>query len=170
MAQNIQRKGKNKRRQMAEINVVPYIDVMLVLLVIFMMTTPLLSQGVKVDLPKAKAQALAQKDKEPIIVSVNAQGQYFVNLATKPSEPLDSTAIQSLVHATLEKDRLDSQTARPVLVKADQTVRYGDVMKIMALLQQAGAASVGLVTEEGATASQVGDHASIASGNAWRAG
>lgn len=169
MTQSMQRKGRGKRRQMAEINVVPYIDVMLVLLVIFMMTTPLLSQGVKVDLPKAKAEALVQKDKEPIIVSVNAQGQYFVNLAAKPSESLDSTAIQSLVHATLEKDAADSQNQRPVLVKADQTVRYGDVMKMMALLQQAGAPSVGLVTEEGSASSQIGDHASVASGNAWRA-
>jgi biopolymer transport protein TolR len=170
MTQNIPRKSKNKRRQMAEINVVPYIDVMLVLLVIFMMTTPLLSQGVKVDLPKANAQVLEQKAKEPIIVSVNAQGQYFVNLATKPTDPLEGAAIQSLVHAALAKDASEHAPARSVLVKADQSVRYGDVMKIMALLQQAGAEGVGLVTEDGAENTQVGDSASVAAGNAWRAG
>jgi len=158
--------GRAKRRQMAEINVVPYIDVMLVLLVIFMMTTPLLSQGVKVDLPKAKAEALAQKDKEPIIVSVNAQGQYFVNLATKPSEALDATAIQTLVHNTLEKDGTNTPSPRPVLVKADQTVVYGDVVKVMVLLQQAGAGSIGLVTEEG---KQQNNAVHDKSGNAWHA-
>lgn len=153
---------------MAEINVVPYIDVMLVLLVIFMITTPLLSQGVKVDLPQAKAEALAQKDHEPIVVSINDHGQYFVNLAAKPSVPMDVSAIQLLVRDTLTKDGINNPNPRPVLVKADQSVNYGVVVKIMALLQQAGATSVGLVTDEPAAVQAATVKVAASSGNAWR--
>jgi biopolymer transport protein TolR len=130
---------------MAEINVVPYIDVMLVLLVIFMITTPLLSQGVKVDLPQATAQTLSSA-KEPIVVSVDAQGNYYLNLADNPGQPIDAITLSNKVSAELRSDAQQGQT-RQVLVKGDEHVDYGKVMQAMVLLQQAGAASVGLVTD-----------------------
>jgi biopolymer transport protein TolR len=160
---------KNKRRQLAEINVVPYIDVMLVLLVIFMVTTPLLSQGVKVDLPKEKAAAIEQKDHEPIVVSINAQGLFFVNIAARPDQALDIPKIQDLVRQTLAKDGATSANLRPVLIKADAGINYGAVVKMMAALQQAGVASVGLVTDDSVTPKPLVVENSVAkSGNAWR--
>lgn len=136
---------RERRRPMAEINVVPYIDVMLVLLVIFMITAPLLSQGVKVDLPQATTQALGA-DKEPIVVSVDAQGNYYLNLATDPNQPIDAVSLVNQVSTELRNDAQQNQT-RQVLVKGDEHVDYGKVMQAMVLLQQAGAASVGLVTD-----------------------
>jgi biopolymer transport protein TolR len=138
---------KNRRGSMAEINVVPYIDVMLVLLVIFMITTPLLSQGINVDLPQAKAQPLVAKQEEPIIVSVNAQGQYFINISTTPDQPVDATALRGEVEQALQKATTDNQP-RQVLVKGDQNVDYGKVVQAMVLLQQAGANNVGLITTQ----------------------
>ncbi len=136
---------RDRRRPMADINVVPYIDVMLVLLVIFMITAPLLSQGVKVDLPHATAQAIGA-DKEPIVVSVDAQGNYYLNIATDPNQPIDAVNLVNSVSTELRSDAQQSQS-RQVLVKGDQHVDYGKVMQAMVLLQQAGAASVGLVTD-----------------------
>lgn len=159
-----------KRRQIAEINVVPYIDVMLVLLVIFMITAPLLTQGVKVDLPKAKADSIVQKDHKPIVVTVNAEGQYFLNLASKPNEPLTLDAIKMLVNQTLLKDSMNDQSQpRVVLVKADQNINYGMVVKVMAELQQAGAKSLGLVTDEPALVRNTTVKSTEYHGNAWRA-
>ncbi len=136
---------RERRRPMAEINVVPYIDVMLVLLVIFMITTPLLSQVVKVDLPQATAQALTAA-KEPIVVSVDAQGSYYLNIAANPAQAIDEITLSNRVSAELRSDAQQGQT-RQVLVKGDEHVDYGKVMQAMVLLQQAGAASVGLVTD-----------------------
>ncbi|MFT3741614.1 MAG: protein TolR [Gammaproteobacteria bacterium] len=136
------KKRKNRRSPMAEINVVPYIDIMLVLLVIFMITTPLLSQGVNVDLPQASAQPIDKKQQEPIIVSVDAQGQYFLNVSATPDQPIDATALMGEVSNLLKQ----SDSSRQILVKGDQTVNYGKVVAAMVLLQQAGAPSVGLVT------------------------
>jgi biopolymer transport protein TolR len=138
---------RQRKRPMSEINVVPYIDVMLVLLVIFMVTAPLLSQGVKVNLPQASAQTLPPKEKEPIIVSVDAQGQLYLNIANNPGQSLDSTTLQNQVAVELKVDQ-QQNIQRPVLVKADKNVNYGTVMQAMVLLQQAGADSVGLVTEQ----------------------
>lgn len=135
---------QQRRRPMAEINVVPYIDVMLVLLVIFMITAPLLQQGVNVDLPKASAQSLTA-NKEPIIVSVDAQGNYYLNIANDPDQPLDSTSIANRVAAELQSAKQQGEQ-RTVLVKGDAHVDYGKVVAAMVLLQQAGAGSVGLVT------------------------
>lgn len=137
---------RNRKRPMAEINVVPYIDVMLVLLVIFMVTTPLLSQGVKVSLPQASAQAISPKQQEPIIVSVDAQGNYYLNIAANPAQPIDPAALSQQVAAQLQTAQQQNQD-RQVLVKGDKNVDYGRVMQAMVLLQQAGAPSVGLVTE-----------------------
>lgn len=138
--------NRNRRRPIAEINVVPYIDVMLVLLIIFMVTTPLLSQGVKVDLPKAQAQALSSKQNEPIIVSVDAQGNYYLNIAADPATPIAPIVLQNRVSAELNKSQQAGEQ-RQVFVKGDKNVDYGKVVQAMVVLQQAGAQSVGLMTE-----------------------
>jgi biopolymer transport protein TolR len=137
---------QQRRRPMAEINVVPYIDVMLVLLVIFMITTPLLSQGVKVNLPQATAQPLSTKDQEPIIITVDAQGNYYLNVARHPEQPIDASTLQQQVTAELVTAQQQGQQ-RQVLVKGDDHVDYGKVVQAMVLLQQAGAATVGLMTD-----------------------
>lgn len=140
------RHRKRGKRAMAEINVVPYIDVMLVLLVIFMITTPLLNQGVVVELPTAKAKALAAEEQTPIIVSVNSNGSYFLNIASDPESPLDAKQLQVRVAAEMTLARQKKQQ-RLVLVKGDQKVDYGSVVQAMVLLQQAGVDNVGLMTQ-----------------------
>lgn len=135
-----------RRRPVAEINVVPYIDVMLVLLVIFMITAPLLSQGVNVDLPQAHAKTLTQ-EREPIIVSVNAQGEYFLNIASTPEQPMAGQQVLDMVRKELAAGK-DLNQKRNIFVKGDKHVSYGAVVEIMALLQQAGAQNIGLMTED----------------------
>ncbi|MDE2050594.1 MAG: protein TolR [Gammaproteobacteria bacterium] len=131
------------RRLMGEINVVPYIDVMLVLLIIFMITAPLLTQGVKVNLPKAHAEPLpANQAKDPVVLSVDAQGQLFLNIASDPHAALDSDAVLGQVTAALQ-----AAPERAVIVKADKSVSYGVVMQAMVLLQRAGASKVGMATD-----------------------
>jgi biopolymer transport protein TolR len=122
---------------MSEINVVPYIDVMLVLLVIFMITAPLLSQGVKVDLPRAAAQPVESQDQETLVVTVDRQGNYFLD-----DRRITSEELRRKVAAIL---RLRPKT--PVLIRGDRQADYGEVVKAMTLLQSAGAPSVGLLTE-----------------------
>lgn len=140
-------KKKYKRvSPMSEINVVPYIDVMLVLLVIFMITAPILTQGVTVDLPKAAAESLKAADREPIIVSVNREGLYFLNLNANPEAPIDPQALLVRVAAELVLSRQSGQ-ALNVLVKGDQGVAYGKVVEAMSVLKQAGAEQVGLLTD-----------------------
>ncbi len=139
------------RKAMADINVVPYIDVMLVLLVIFMITTPLLSQGVNVDLPQAKAKPLKAKDQEPIIVSVDKQGRYFLNVANDAKAPLAPQQLAVQVAARLQLAKKAKQAVL-VLVKGDKDVDYGRVVQAMVLLQRAGAARVGLMTQGSAKA------------------
>ena len=131
------------RRLMGEINVVPYIDVMLVLLIIFMITAPLLTQGVKVNLPKAHAQPLpSNQAKDPVVLSVDAQGQLYLNIASDPRAALDPDAVQAQVSAALQ-----GAPDRAVIVKADKSVSYGIVMQAMVLLQRAGADKVGMATD-----------------------
>lgn len=140
-------RAKVKReRPISEINVVPYIDVMLVLLVIFMITAPMLTQGVTVDLPKAASQNLQPTDREPIIVSVNQQGTYFLNISSTPADPIEAQAMVVRVAAELELAKQTNQKLN-VLVKGDQGVAYGKVVQAMALLKQAGAEQVGLLTD-----------------------
>jgi biopolymer transport protein TolR len=128
---------------MGEINVVPYIDVMLVLLIIFMITAPLLTQGVKVNLPKAAAEPLPAKDaKNPIILSVDAQGQLYLNIASDPHGALDSDAVLAQVTTALQQE-----PDRAVVVKADKSISYGVVMQAMVIMQRAGASRVGLATD-----------------------
>jgi biopolymer transport protein TolR len=133
------------RRSMAEINVVPYIDVMLVLLVIFMITTPLLSPGVNVELPQASAKPLTQ-EQAPIVVSIDAKGQYFLNIAANSSQAIDANSLQAQVARELQISKQQGQK-RNVVVKGDKRVDYDKVMQAMVLLQQAGAENIGLVTQ-----------------------
>lgn len=140
------RKKNTGAKPIADINVVPYIDVMLVLLVIFMITAPMLSQGVTVDLPKATTETLKSTDREPVIVSVNQQGDYFLNINTQPEVPMAPQALMVRVAAELELAKENHQEIN-VLVKGDQGVPYGKVVIAMSLLKQAGAAQVGLMTE-----------------------
>src|SRR3990167_10113499 len=103
------------RRPMSEINVVPFIDVMLVLLVIFMITAPLLTQGVKVDLPKTTAKAMPEQQKEPLIVTVDASGNYYLNLAEKPNQPVTARVLSNLVSTQLTGQ--ETENKRAVLVQ-----------------------------------------------------
>ncbi len=127
---------------MSEINVVPYIDVMLVLLIIFMVTAPLMTQGVKVDLPQATAEPVEQTEKEPLIVSIDVDGLYYLNVGEDPKKGIDHELLVQRVAAVLRY-----QPGTPVLVRGDAAVNYGAVVTAMALLQKAGAPSVGLVTD-----------------------
>ena len=131
-----------RKRPMAEINVVPYIDVMLVMLVIFMITAPLLTQGVKVDLPEASADPIEDADKEPVIVNVDAAGNLYLSVGDTPNEPIDADTLVNNVAAVLRR-----QPGKSVLVRGDHAVDYGTVVSAMVLLQQAGVPRVRLVTE-----------------------
>lgn len=133
--------SKRKRRSIAEINIVPYVDVMLVLLVIFMVTAPMINQGVDVDLPRASAKAMTQTEQLPIIVSVNHKGELFLNISPAPHSPINAEKMRSEVTAALLRN-----AKRPVVVKADKRVNYDTVLQAMVLLQRAGAPSVGLET------------------------
>jgi biopolymer transport protein TolR len=130
---------------MGEINVVPYIDVMLVLLIIFMITAPLLTQGITVDLPRAAAEPLdpaLMQDNEPLVLSIDRDGQLFLNIGDDEEAPIDEQTVVARTAAVL---RRNAQT--PVLVKADRAVSYGRVVTGMVLLQQAGALKVGFITD-----------------------
>ena len=144
-----QTQGRRKRgRVVAEINVVPYIDVMLVLLIIFMITTPLLEQGVKVDLPQAQTgqgEQVVQDKQTPIQVTVDKDGLYYFDFETYRSEkdkPEDAERLIALTRVALEK-----APDAPVVVRGDKAVPYQAVIDAMALLQQAGAKKVGLITQ-----------------------
>lgn len=130
-------------KPMAEINVVPYIDVMLVLLVIFMVTAPMLMQGVEVELPQARTEPVNNQDAEPLIVSINSQGQLFLNLGQQSDQVLSIATIKQRVGAVIRRS-----PDKPVLVWGDAAVPYGEVVSLMAALQEAGAKGVGLVTED----------------------
>ncbi len=127
---------------LAEINVVPYIDVMLVLLVIFMVTAPMLMQGVEVNLPDAAAAPVKDQDAEPLIVSINDRGELFLNLGANEKQELELATVRQRVAAVLRRS-----PDKPVLVWGDEQVPYGQVVTVMTALQEAGAPSVGLVTE-----------------------
>ena len=132
-----------RRRKVAEINVVPYIDVMLVLLIIFMVTAPLITQGVKVDLPQGDAEPLDKDTKPPLVASVDAQGRYYITLGTNDKEPLSAEEV-----ATLVKAHLAVNPDTPVVVNGDGAVSYDAVIQLMILLQKvAGVPSVGLMTD-----------------------
>lgn len=127
----------------ATMNVVPYIDVMLVLLVIFMVTAPLLTTGVEVDLPKAKADAIASTTQLPIIISLQADGALFISYDDKTDQPISQTELVSLLQS---RQQNLTDTMPSILINADQHNQYGQVMQLMANLQQAGIEKVGLIT------------------------
>ena len=133
-----------RRRLVNEINVVPYIDVMLVLLVIFMITAPLLTQGIRVDLPRLAAEPLPQemiRDNRPLVLTVDAQGRMYLNIGEDPEEALESPVVVARAAAVLQR-----KPETPVLVRASEELAYGDVVTVMGLLVRAGADKVGLVT------------------------
>ena len=142
----MRRRSRTRKAPLAEINVVPYIDVMLVLLVIFMITAPLLMQGVSVQLPQAAAKVLPPKDNMPIVVSVDRQGNYFLNVSAHPEQAIAPQNLVNRVAATLQLAKQRHQQ-RDVYVKGDRDVDYGKVVQAMVLLQHAGATSVGLMTK-----------------------
>jgi len=134
-------KAKIKKKPMSEINVVPYIDVMLVLLVIFMITAPLLTQGVKVNLPQSSAKPMSSQKLKPLVLSVDIQGYFYLDVGGKPDQPIDAATLVARVAAVLR-----SKPGTQVLVRGDEGVPYGKVMDAMVLAQKAGAPSVGLIT------------------------
>src|SRR5476651_2149725 len=133
------------RRLMGEINVVPYIDVMLVLLIIFMVTAPLLQQGVKVDLPKAAAEPLDPdllKNANPLVLSIDRTGKLYLNVGSHPEASLDDDTVGARAAAAMRR-----KPDLPVLVKADRTIAYGRLIDAMVILQKAGAKKVGFITD-----------------------
>jgi biopolymer transport protein TolR len=136
---------RRRRKLMGEINVVPYIDVMLVLLIIFMITAPLLAEGIKVELPKAGARPIPPemlKDSKPIVLTIDEQGRLYLNYGAKQDEPLEAAAVEAGAAAVLRR-----APETTVLVCGDYRVAYGEVVAAMTLLQRAGASKVGFITQ-----------------------
>ena len=132
---------RKRRKLRAEINVVPYIDVMLVLLIIFMVTAPLLNLGVDIQLPQSAAKAV-QNDKEPVVVSVDEGGQLFLTLGASKRDPIDADALVKKISAFIREN-----PQVPVLVAGDQRADYGKIYQAMVLLQSAGVPKVGLMSQ-----------------------
>jgi biopolymer transport protein TolR len=137
-------RGRSRRRPMSQINVVPFIDVMLVLLIIFMITAPMLQQGVEVDLPEAEAETLEpdQRSGEPIVVTVSAAGAMSLNQGPYANAPLAPPELVEQIRGLLE-----ANPGTQSYVRGDRSVDYGRVMDAMVALQRAGAGRVGLLTE-----------------------
>ena len=137
---------KPKRRLMSDMNVVPYIDVTLVLLIIFMITAPLMQQGVEVDLPDTDAEAISEQEtQDPLILTINQQGQFFLNIGNKDNnkpQPLARDLLLKRANAVIKR-----RNDIAVMVRGDSKVPYENVVLGMSLLQQAGAQSIGLLTE-----------------------
>ncbi|MBT8129994.1 MAG: protein TolR [Gammaproteobacteria bacterium] len=131
-----------KRKPVSEINVVPYIDVMLVLLIIFMITAPLLQQGVEIDLPQASANPLPPEQREPLVVTISKTGDLYLNIGENNEKPLDEDLLANRVAAVIK-----NHPQTPVLVRGDKAVDYGRVTEAMVLLQGAGVEKIGLMTE-----------------------
>lgn len=131
-----------RRKPMAEINVVPFIDVMLVLLVIFMITAPMLTQGVQLDLPQVSSEPIeSQEEREPLIVSVDREGTYYLMLGDDETR----VGLEELGDRVIIL--LERQPDTQVLVRGDRFVPYGEIVTLMSTLQTAGVANVGLISE-----------------------
>ena len=134
---------RGRRKPMAEINVVPYIDVTLVLLIIFMITTPMMQTGVEVDLPQAESAMVEQKEGEPpIVISIKEQGEYYINVDGQNDERIEPEVINDRVAIVLS-----NKPGTQVLISADKGVDYGTVVTVMAALKNAGVPTVGLMTK-----------------------
>jgi biopolymer transport protein TolR len=131
-----------KRKPVSEINVVPYIDVMLVLLIIFMITAPLIQQGVEIDLPQASANPMPPEQREPLVISVSKTGDFYLNIGQDHDKPIAEDLLANRVAAVI-----GNHPQTPVLVRGDRAVDYGRVTEAMVLLQSAGVEKVGLMTE-----------------------
>jgi biopolymer transport protein TolR len=131
-----------KRKPVSEINVVPYIDVMLVLLIIFMITAPLIQQGVEIDLPQASANPMPPEQREPLVISVSKDGDFYLNIGENNDKPIEEQLLANRVSAVIK-----NHPQTPVLVRGDKAVDYGRVTEAMVLLQSAGVEKVGLMTE-----------------------
>ena len=137
------RSRRQRGRLVAEINVVPYIDVMLVLLVTFMVTAPMLTPGVPIDLPQASTEPLpVDSDSEPLVVSMNNEGELFMNLGGDVETPVTLGTIKDRVMKVLA-----AKPRTPVQLRGDMTLNYGAVMEVMSALQEVGVTSIGLVAE-----------------------
>ncbi|EXJ16958.1 protein TolR [Imhoffiella purpurea] len=134
-------RSRNRRRLMAEINVVPYIDVMLVLLVIFMVTAPLITTGVKVNLPREKAGGIASPTVDSVVITVDAFGDYYIDVGKEKHQPASDQILYDRIRVVL-----GYKPDTPILVRADNQVDYGKVVRAMAIAQSAGAPEVGLIT------------------------
>lgn len=139
-------RSRTRKGPLAEINVVPYIDVMLVLLVIFMITAPLLTQGVQVQLPKGHAKTIKNGQQIPIVITVDKYGRYYLNTASHPKQTVNGQQLLTQVIAQLAVAKQRHQQ-RPVYVKGDVAAHYGEVVQAMLLLQAAGIQQVGLITQ-----------------------
>ncbi len=142
---SVRRLRNRRHKPNAEINVVPYIDVMMVLLVIFMVTAPMLMQGVEVELPKSKSDPIGvpnDRISEPLIVTVTRSGDYYLDLGENNRQSVTLERIEIQV-----KKILDQQSDIPVLLRGDRAIDYGQIVRLMAILQQAGATSIGLVSD-----------------------
>lgn len=132
-----------KRRAVAEINVVPYIDVMLVLLIIFMITAPIVQQGVEIELPKVAANSLPPDQQEPVILSVSKDGDYYLNIGDNLKKPVSDDVVIQRIGLVLKQ-----KPETPILVRGDKDADYGSVTMAMVLLQSAGVEKVGLMTDQ----------------------
>jgi biopolymer transport protein TolR len=137
------RRKHGRRKPMGEINVVPYIDVTLVLLIIFMITTPMLQTGVEVDLPQAESAMVEQKEGEPpVVISIKENGEYYINTDGQNDDQIEPEVINDRVAAVLS-----NKPGTQVLISADKGVDYGTVVTVMAALKNAGVPAVGLMTK-----------------------
>ncbi len=137
-----------RRRAMAEMNVVPYIDVMLVLLVIFMVTAPMLQSGVEINLPDTEAQAIHTNNQTPIIISVNERGNYFDDEGSQIRiTELRPYLVGQLKNTTLGNTQSTKSATRPVYIRGDENVAYRYLMQAMVAAQQAGAKSINLMSD-----------------------
>ncbi|EIT68073.1 MULTISPECIES: protein TolR [Hydrocarboniphaga] len=141
MGASVSPRGGKKRRMNAEMNVVPYIDVMLVLLIIFMVTAPLLTQGIEVELPATDGQQMTQGD-EPITLSVNRNGEFFLNVGDNKDSPLSDEDVRARAGAIVR-----NKPQEMFLVEGDAKVPYESVARAMAVLQSAGVQKIGFVTD-----------------------
>ncbi len=132
-----------KRRAVSEINVVPYIDVMLVLLIIFMITAPIVQQGVEIELPKVSANSLPPEQQEPVILTVSKTGDYYLNIGDDLKKPVSDDVVMQRIALVLKQ-----KPQTPILVRGDKDADYGSVTTAMVLLQSAGVEKVGLMTEQ----------------------